>query len=81
MASTVAVPVQSAWASKINWTQLVGVATSAATLASGVLPPQYAALGAIAIQAIQGVATWYLRTFQTTTVTPSSIEALVGGRR
>ena len=74
--TAVAVPIASAWQSKINWTQLAGVAISAATAFSGVLPEQYAVPAALAIQTAQSLLTWYFKTFQTTTITPSSAAKL-----
>ena len=68
----VAVPVASAWTSKINWTQVIGVTLSAATWAFSILPPQYAALGPVVIQFAQSLITWYFKTYATTTITPSS---------
>jgi len=70
----VTVPVASAWTSKINWTQFIGTAINVATWVStsGILPPQYQAPLAIGIQTATSLATWYFKTFQTTTVTPSS---------
>ncbi len=72
----VSVPVASAWTSKINWTQAIGSGFSLMTWAFGMLPPQYAALGPIAIQFAQGLITWYLKTYATTTITPSSAASL-----
>ena len=74
--AVVSVPVASAWTSKINWTQVIGVSMSAATWAFGMLPPQYAALGPIAIQFAQSLITWYFKTYATTTITPSSAASL-----
>jgi hypothetical protein len=74
--AVVAVPIQSAWSSKINWTQVIGGSLSLATWAFGMLPPQYAALGPIAIQFAQGLITWYFKTYATTTITPSSAASL-----
>jgi len=68
----ITVPVQSAWASKINWTQGAGFALSVLTAATGALPPQYAIFGPLIIQGVQSLATIVFRTFFTTTVTPSS---------
>jgi len=72
--NSVTVPVQSAWASKINWTQLIGTAINVATWVStsGIVPPQYQAPLAIGIQTVTSLTTWYFKTFATTTVTPSS---------
>jgi hypothetical protein len=72
----VAVPVASAWSSKIIWMQVIGTGFSFATWAFSLLPPQYAALGPIIIQFAQGLITWYFKTYATTTITPSSAAAL-----
>jgi hypothetical protein len=74
--SAVTVPVASAWASKINWTQVIGSSMSLATWAFSILPPQYAALGPIVIQFAQSLITWYFKTYATTTITPSSAASL-----
>jgi hypothetical protein len=73
----VAVPVASAWTSKINWTQVIGSGLSLTTWAFSMLPPQYAALGPIVIQLVQSLITWYFKTYSTTTITPSSAASLV----
>ncbi len=70
--TTVTVPVKSAWYSKVNWTQAIGLAISGATALSGILPPQYGVPVAIGVQAAQSMITWYFKTFATTTITPSS---------
>jgi len=73
---TVAVATQSAWASKINWTQAVGLAASALVFLSGGkldIPPEVQVSIALAIQAIQSVATWIFKTWFSKTVTPGSV--------
>lgn len=74
----VVVPVASAWLSKINWTQAIGTGVNVLTWlsTSGVIPPQYQVPVAIGIQAVTSLTTWYLKTFSTTTVTPSSAAKL-----
>ncbi len=72
MTNTVAVPVQSAWYSKINWTQIVGTAINLAAYGASLAPPQWQAPLAIVIQAATSAATWYFKTYATTTITPSS---------
>ncbi len=76
MTTIVAVPVKSAWSSKINWIQVIGSGFSLATWAFGMLPQQYAALGPIVIQFAQSLITWYFKTYATTTITPSSAASL-----
>jgi len=72
MADTVTVDVKSAWYSKINWTQAIGVVASVAAVFGLNLDAstQVAIIGAI--QGIVAVVTWALKTFGTTTITPSS---------
>lgn len=69
------VDVQSAWASKINWTQAIGIAASVLAVVSGnrySLPPETQLQIVAAIQAVQAVATWIMRTWFSKTVTPAS---------
>lgn len=69
------VDVQSAWLSKINWTQAVAIVASLLVFATGgkVNIPVETQVGIVtAIQAISGVVTWVFKTFFTTTITPSS---------
>lgn len=66
--------VRSAWLSKINWTQAV---TSLAMVLSWLgidMPPDVRAAVITGIAAIGQVATWILRTWFTTTLTPGSVE-------
>lgn len=72
---TVTIQMKSAWLSKINWTQVVGVGASVLVLATSGkvdIPLEQQALIVVAIQAIQGVVTWAFKTFWTPTVTPAS---------
>ena len=74
------VDVQSAWMSKINWTQAVGILASVITVISGskYSIPAETQLGIVsAIQGIQSVASWVLKTWFTTTITPASAESPV----
>jgi hypothetical protein len=72
MAQTVEVGVKSAWLSKINWTQTVGVLASVLVVFGIDIPveTQLAIVGLI--QGVVALVTWGLKTFGTTTVTPSS---------
>ena len=74
--ATVAVATQSAWASKINWTQVVaGFAMILAWLSGGKMgltADQQAAL-VTSIGVICNVVTWVQRTWFTRTVTPASV--------
>lgn len=70
------VTVQSAWMSKINWGQALGMLASVLVLVSGGKINLDLATQAEIIAAIQGAValyTWVMRTFFTTTVTPSSV--------
>ena len=69
------VEVQSAWASKINWTQVVGIVASIVTMVSGnkyQIPLETQLAIVSAIQGIQAVASWVFKTWFTKTITPSS---------
>ena len=73
---SVVVATQSAWASKINWTQVVGMAASALTFASGGklgIPDAEQVEIVLLIQSATAVATWIFKTWFTRTVTPSSV--------
>jgi hypothetical protein len=72
MAESVTVDVKSAWLSKINWTQAIGVVASVAAVFGFDMPPAMQLQVVAAIQGIVAVVTWALKTFATTTVTPSS---------
>ena len=75
MAEIVRVETKSAWLSKINWTQAVGLAASVLVFATGGkidIPLEQQTEIVLAIQAIQGLATWVLKTWWTPTVTPAS---------
>lgn len=69
---TVTVDVKSAWLSKINWTQAIGVLASVLTVFGFNLPPetQIAIVGAI--QGVVALVTWALKTFAKPSVTPSA---------
>jgi len=72
MADAVTVDVKSAWLSKINWTQAIGVIASVAAVFGFDLSPAMQVQVVAGIQGIAAVVTWALKTFGTTTVTPSS---------
>jgi hypothetical protein len=68
------VDVQSAWMSRINWTQAVAIGASLLVFMTGgkINIPVEAQVGIVtAIQAVSGVVTWVLKTFFTKTITPS----------
>lgn len=72
------VDVKSSWASKINWTQVVGVAASALVLLTGGkinIPVEVQAEIVVGIQAVQGIVTFVLKTWFTKTITEESAAA------
>lgn len=69
---TAVVDVKSAWASKINWTQAVAVIASVLVLFGIDVPPEAQAQIVVAITSVSGIVTWVLKTWFTTSVTPSS---------
>jgi hypothetical protein len=77
MTDQVTVPLKSAWASKINWTQAIaGVAMIVAFLTGGQLDvsaDQQAAL-VVVIGVVGNVVTYIQRTWFTRAVTPASVE-------
>lgn len=71
------VPVKSAWESKINWAQAVGVAATAIALFTGnrfEIPAEQQVVIVGVIQGIQAVATWVIKTWFTPTVSSASVE-------
>ena len=66
------VEVKSAWLSKINWTQAVAVLAAVLTMFNFDLDAKTQADVVAGIVGIQAVVTWAMRTFFTTTVTPSA---------
>ena len=69
------VDVQSAWVSKINWTQAVGILASVVAVVSGnkyQIPVETQLAIVAAIQALQSVATFVIKTWFTKTITPAS---------
>lgn len=72
------VDVQSAWASKINWTQAVAVAASALVFMTGGkvnIPVDVQLQIVTGITVVQGIVTWVMKTWFTKTITPSSAAA------
>jgi hypothetical protein len=73
---TAQVDVKSAWASKINWTQAIGIGASALVFATGGkvnIPLEVQGEIVLVIQGVQGIATWVIKTWFTATVTPASV--------
>ena len=77
MPTSVTVDIASTWASKINWTQAVGVVASIIAIWGINMPPETQVAVVALIQAAVAVITWVLRTFFTKTVTPSVAQKLV----
>lgn len=75
----VAVPVKSAWWSKINWTAVAGPLISAALVGLTQLPPGYMIGGVFSVQLAQSALTWIFKTYYTGTVTPSSAAGIPPG--
>ena len=70
------VPVKSAWTSKINWGQALGMIASVLVLVTGGKIDLDLATQAQIIAVIQGLValyTWIMRTWFTASVTPSSV--------
>jgi hypothetical protein len=72
MVDSVQVDVKSSWLSKINWTQMVGPAVSVAAFFGLNLSADDMAKVIIGVQAVQSIATVIIKTFFSTTITPSS---------
>jgi hypothetical protein len=73
---TATVQVQSAWASKVNWTQAIGLVATLLALATGnavEIPGEQQAAMVAVIQGVTGIATWIIRTWFTRSVTPASL--------
>jgi len=71
----VRVETKSAWTSKINWTQAIGLLASSLVFITGGkinLSFEEQAMLVTAIQAVQSVVTWVLKTWFTPTITPAS---------
>lgn len=72
------VTVQSAWLSKINWTQAVAISASALVFLTGGkvnIPIEVQMQIVTGITVAQGIATWIIKTWFTTTITPASATA------
>lgn len=78
MPTAATVDVKSAWASKVNWAQGVAAAATFATalIAAANLPAAQAAELTAAVAGIGQLATIIIRTFFTTSITPSSAAKL-----
>ncbi len=73
---SVIVDVNSAWWSKINWTQVVGFGCTVLAIVTGSrlsVPPDVQLAIVAAIQGIQALITIILKTYYTPTVTPNSL--------
>jgi len=72
MADIAEVDVKSAWLSKINWVQVASVAASILVVFGISIPPELQAQIAAAITAVSAIVTIVMKTWFTTTITPSS---------
>ena len=75
---TVTIETRSAWLSKINWTQVIGLLASVLVFATGGkidIPLEQQTEVVLAIQALQGLVTWVFKTWFTPTITPASASA------
>ncbi len=72
MADTVVVDVKSAWLSKINWAQAIGVIASVVAVFGIDVDAQTQVALVAGIQGIVAVLTWALKTFAKPSVTPSA---------
>jgi hypothetical protein len=73
---TVTVPVVSAWASKINWTQAVAAFAMILTLVSGGkvgMDADQQTAAVVTIGVACNIATWVMKTFFTARVHPTSL--------
>jgi hypothetical protein len=66
------VPLKSTFLSKINWTQLIAVVAMLLTTFGIDLQPEVQAQIVSLIVALQAVATWVLKTWFASTITPAS---------
>ena len=70
------VDIKSSWLSKTNWTQVVGVAATALSLFTAnkfSIPAEQQVIIVGVIQGIQSIATWIIKTWFTSTVSPASL--------
>jgi len=72
--TAVTVPVISAWYSKINWAQAIGVLASIAVVFGITVPPETQVALVGGIQGIVAVFTWAMRTFFNGSVPPSAVK-------
>ncbi|RWP05113.1 hypothetical protein [Mesorhizobium sp.] len=70
--ATTTVEVKSAWYSKINWTQALGLIASILVVFGVDVPAEVQVQIVAGIQAAQAVVTWVLKTWFSDSVTPSA---------
>jgi hypothetical protein len=70
--SAITVPVKSAMLSKVNWIAGLGAVAASLSELTPFVPPAYQHYVTVAIIVLTGVVTIYTKTFQTTSITPSS---------
>jgi hypothetical protein len=70
------VDIKSAWASKINWAQMVAMGAMLLTMFGVNLPPEVQAHVVAGIVAAQAIVTWVIKTWFTKSITPASARKL-----
>lgn len=71
--ATATVPVKSAWASKINWTQAAAAAVAVLVSLGVPIDDQTKTDILTAVVVVQSAATWIIKTWFTPTVTAASV--------
>ena len=71
--STTIAEVETAWTSKINWTQAIATIAMFGTVFGIDLDPKTQVSIVAGIQGVSAVATWIMRTWYTSTITPASL--------
>lgn len=74
MNPTAPVVIKAAWLSKINWTQALAMLAAVLVLFGIDLDAHTQAQILVVITAIQGLITWWLKTFGTPSVTPTAAQ-------
>jgi hypothetical protein len=72
------VAIKSAWWSKVNWTQVLAMASSFGVVFGLDISPEEQAKIVATIQGVSGLATIIIRTWFTTSITPASASKIDG---
>lgn len=64
--------VKSAMASKVNWTQIIGIAAQVGAYMGVDVPPEQQTQIAVVLAATTGIVTWVQRTWFTSSITAAS---------